>query len=90
MVRFMHLTTHGNIIALTIPGTGLAVLLAPDDKITDADWLDAIQAHDLPKDPIAWDYAEVDGWCAWVVAGPVPRPVSRVSAGTAGQGPVPA
>ena len=42
MVRFMHLTTHGNIIALTIPGTGLAVLLAPDDKITDADWLDAI------------------------------------------------
>ena len=77
MVRHMHLTTHGSIVALSDKRTGFTVLIAPDDEVDQRDWLDACREHKLPTTPAAWDYTEDMGWVAWAVMPNLPLLTSQ-------------
>lgn len=76
----MKLTTHGTIVALSDTATGLTVLLAPDDEIKREDWLEACREHDLPEEPLAWDYTENNGWLAWAILPRVPVKLPELAA----------
>lgn len=66
----MHLTTHGQLVAISDMARGVTVILAPDDGITDEAWLEAIAEHNVSETYADWDYAEADGWCVWTLLHP--------------------